>query len=92
MNYENGIIMSYSALIRPIRLFSIEKEEYLFHMGLKTEWTEFKCFIWNVLLRHINEFIQIINWNNLNETFQAYRKNYSIVTRKESFFLVILTI
>ena len=55
----------------------MEEEEYLFHMGLKTEWTEFK---WNVLLRHINEFIQIINWNNLNETCQAYRKNYYIVT------------
>ena len=27
-----------------------------------------------------------------NETFQAYRKNYLIVTRKESFFLVIVTI
>ena len=93
MNYENGIIMSYSALIRPIRFFSIEKEEYLFHMGLKTKWTEFECFTWNVFLWHyINEFIQIINWNNLNETFQAYRKNYSIVTRKESFFLVIVTI
>ena len=64
----------------------MEEEEYSFHMGLKTEWAEFKCFIWNVLLRHINEFIQIINWNNLNETCQAYRKNYYIVTRKESFF------
>ena len=21
-------------------------------MGLKTVWTEFECFIWNVLLRH----------------------------------------
>ena len=63
----------------------MEEEEYSFHMGLKTEWTEFKCFIWNVLLRH-NEFIQIINWNNLNETCQAYKKNYYIVTRKESFF------
>ena len=62
-------------------------------MGLKTESTEFEGFIWNVLLWHyINEFIRIINWNNLNETFQAYRKNYSIVTRKESFFLVIVTI
>ena len=49
---------------------------------------EFECFIWNVLLRHyINEFIRIINWNNLNETFQAYKKNYSIVTRKKVFFL-----
>ena len=63
-------------------------------MGLKTEWTEFECFIWNVLLRHyyINEFVRIINWNNLNETFQAYRKNYFIVKRKESFFLVIVAI
>ena len=62
-------------------------------MGLKTERTEFKYFIWNALLRHyINEFIRIITWNNLNETFEAYRKNYSIVTRKESFFLVIVTI
>ena len=53
-------------------------------MGLKSEWTKFECFIWNVLLmfHYINEFIRIINWNNLNETFQAYRKNYSIVTRK----------
>ena len=41
-------------------------------MGLKTIIGMFylKCYI--------NEFIQIINWNNLNETFQAYRKNYSI--------------
>ena len=76
-----------------MRFFFIEKEEYSFHMGLKTEWKEFECFIWNVLLRHyINEFIRIINWNSLNEIFQAYRKNYSIVTRKESFFLVIVTI
>ena len=28
--------MSYFALIHPIRFFSIEKEEYSFHMGLKT--------------------------------------------------------
>ena len=69
-------------MIHLIRFFSIEKE-YSFHMGLKTEWPEFECFIYNVLLRHfINEFIRIMNWNNLNETFQAYRKNYSIVTRE----------
>ena len=30
--------------------------------------------------------------NNLNETFQASRKNYSIVTKKEVFFPVIMTI
>ena len=42
----------------------------------------------NVLfgMSYINEFIQIINCNNLDETFQAYKMNYSIVTRKESFF------
>ena len=89
----NEIKMSYFALIHPICFFSIEKEDYSFHMGLKTKWTEFECFIWNVLLRHyINEFIRIINWNNLNETFQAYRKNYSIVTSKGSFFLVVVAI
>ena len=78
-------------MIHPIRFFSIEKEEYPFPMGLKSEWTKFECFIWNVLLmfHYINEFFRIINWNNLNETFQAYRKNYSIVTRNESFFLVM---
>ena len=85
--------MSYFALIHPIRFFSIEKEEYSFHMGLKTEWTEFEYFVLNILLRHYtNEFIRIINWKNLNETFQIYRKNYSIFTRKESVFLVIVTI
>ena len=85
--------MSDFALIQTIRFFSIEKEEYSFHMSLKTKWTEFKCFIWNVLLRHyINEFIRIINWNNLNETFQAYRKNYSIVTKEKKVFFVIVTI
>ena len=69
-------------MIHPICFFSIEKEEYLFHMGLKTKWTEFECFTWNVFLWHyINEFIQIINWNDLNETFQAYRNFFSIVTR-----------
>ena len=64
------------ALIHTIRIFSIEKEEYSFHVGLKTRTGMFclKCYI--------NEFIRIINWNNLNETFQAYRKNYSIVARK----------
>ena len=60
-------------------------------MGLKTEWTEFECFIWNVLLRHyINAFIQIVNWNNLNETFQAYRKNYLIVTKEKKVFFLWL--
>ena len=39
---RNEFITSYFALIHPIRFFSIEKEEYLFHMGLKTEWTEFE--------------------------------------------------
>ena len=29
---------------------------------------------------------------NLNETFQTYRKNYSLVTIKERFFLVTVTI
>ena len=76
----------YFALIHPIRFFSIEKlekEENWFHMDLKTEWIEFECFIENVVPRHyINEFIRVINWNNLNETFQGYRKNYSIVTKK----------
>ena len=81
------IIISYFASIHLMRFFSIEKEEYLFHMGSKTEEIEFECFIWNVSLRHyINEYIRIINRNNLNETFHAHRKNYSIVTRKESFF------
>ena len=61
-------------------------------MDLKTEWIEFECFIENVVPKHINEFIRVINWNNLNETFQGYRKNYSIVTRKEIFFPVIVTI
>ena len=36
MNYENEIIISYFALIHPMLFFSIEKEEYSFHMGLKT--------------------------------------------------------
>ena len=72
-------MISYFALIHPRCFFSTEKEEFLFHMGLKTEWTEFECFIWNVLLRHyVNEFIRIINRNYLTETFQAYRKNYSM--------------
>ena len=83
-------IRSWSAILHwftPLKFFSIEKEEYLFHMGLKTEWTEFECFIWNFLLRHyINEFIWMINWNNLNETLQAYRKNYSIISKEKNVF------
>ena len=55
-------------------------------MGLKTEWTDFECFIWNALPRYyVNEFIRIIKWNNLNETFQAYRKNYSIFAKEKKF-------
>ena len=66
-------------MIHPIRFFFIEQKEYSFHLGLKTQLTEFECFIWNVLLRHyVNEFIRIINRNYLTETFQAYRKNYSM--------------
>ena len=77
--------MSYFALIHPICFFYIEKEECLFHMGLKTKWTEFECFNWNIILRHyINEFIRIIDWINLNVE-KAYR-NYAILTRKEIFF------
>ena len=38
-------------MIHPIRLLSIEKEEFSFHMGLKTQWTELECFIWIVLLK-----------------------------------------
>ena len=79
-NCDNEIIISYFALIYLIQFFSLEKEKYSFHMGLKTR-------IRNILLRHINEFNRIINWNNLKETFQSYRENYSIVTGKESFFL-----
>ena len=37
MDCENEIIISYFAFIRPMSFFSIEKEEYSFHMGLKTE-------------------------------------------------------
>ena len=63
-------------MIHPIRFFSIEKEQWI------------RMFYLECLIRHyINEFIRIINWNNLNETFQAYKKNYSIVTRKKVFFL-----
>ena len=83
---ENEIIISYFAYASlPLR-----KKNIRFTWVLKQE---FECFIWNVLLRHyINEFVRIINSNNLNETFQAYRKNYFIVKKKESFFLVIVTI
>ena len=62
-------------------------------MCLKTEWTESKYFISNVLPKHfINEYIRVINWNNFNETFQAYKKNYSIVTKEKKvlFFLLWL--
>ena len=86
------MIISYLALIHPIRFFSIESEEYSFHTGLKTRIRMFYLECLTKLRHYINEFIRIINWNKLNENFQAYRKNYSIVPRKESFFLVIMTI
>ena len=35
-NCENEIIISYFALIHLIQFFSLEKEKYSFHMGLKT--------------------------------------------------------
>ena len=56
--------------------FSIEKEEYSFHMGLKTEWTEYECFIWNVLLRYyINEFNRIVHCTSIQEElFNSYKK------------------
>ena len=35
-NCENEVIISHFVLIHPIPFFFIEKEEYLFHMDLKT--------------------------------------------------------
>ena len=67
-NCENEIIISYLHWFTPLHFFSIEKEEYSFHMGLKTEWTEFECFISNVLLRHyINELSIEIIWMKLSK-------------------------
>ena len=80
------IIISYFASIHLIRFFSIEKEEYLFHMGSKTEEIEFECFIWNVSLRHyINEYIRIINRNNLNETFHAHKELFDSYKKRKFF-------
>ena len=82
-NCENEIIISYFALTHLRRFFSIEKEEYSFHIRFtKPNEQNSNVGIWN----YINEFIRIISWNNLNEIFQAFGKNYSIVTKKESFF------
>ena len=55
------MIISYCVLIHPIRFFSTEKEEYSFHMGLKTRVRMFYLECLTKLRHYINEFIRIIN-------------------------------
>ena len=55
------MIISYLALIHPIRFFSIESEEYSFHTGLKTRIRMFYLECLTKLRHYINEFIRIIN-------------------------------